>query len=188
MVTEQVRMLSLKTIYFTQNNVCMEWYYILGAISYGIFIIQFILSNFGFSETDLDVDFDGEVDFSVNDLLSFKGLVHFAMGFSGWLMLSGKVTALTISFACGVGIIFMVILYFVYKLCMKFNSEPTTKSKTDLVGEVVIVYVPLPNGNCVCKVDAPNYTEITCKADTEVKVGDILTIKSYKDGVYYISK
>ena len=63
----------------------MEWYYILGIISYGIFIIQFILSNLGISDTDLDVDFDGNVDFSVSDLLSFKGLIHFAMGFSGWL-------------------------------------------------------------------------------------------------------
>ena len=71
----------------------MEWYYVLGAISYGIFIVQFILSSFGFLETDLDVDFDGNVDFSVSDLLSFKGLVHFAMGFSGWLMVIGEVTA-----------------------------------------------------------------------------------------------
>ena len=181
-----VEMLTLRTLYFSQNN--MEWYYILGIISYSIFIIQFILSNFGFLETELDVDFDGDADFSVNDLLSFKGLIHFAMGFSGWLMLTGKVTALTISCACGAGLIFMVILYFVYKLCMKFNSEPTTKSKTDLIGEVVIVYIPLPNGNCICKVDAPSYTEITCKADTEVQLGDILTIKSYKDGIYYISK
>lgn len=166
----------------------MEWYYILGIISYGIFIIQFILSSFGFLETDLDVDFDGNTDFSVGDLLSFKGLIHFLMGFSGWLMLSDKITTLTISCACGAGIIFMILLYFIYKLCMKFNSEPTMKSKTDLIGEVVMVYVPLPNGNCVCKVDSPSYTEIICKADTEVKVGDILTIKSYKDGIYYISK
>lgn len=166
----------------------MEWYYILGTVSYSIFIIQFILSNFGFFETDLDVDFDGDADFSVSDLLSFKGLVHFAMGFSGWLMLTGKITAVTIFCAFLVGIIFIVVLYFVYKLCMKFNSEPTVKAKSDLVGKVVMVYIPLPNGNCVCKVNAPSYTEITCKADSEVKVGDILTIKSYKDGIYYISK
>lgn len=166
----------------------MEWYYILGIISYSIFIIQAILSHLGFIETELDVDFDSNADFSVSDLLSFKGLLHFIMGFSGWLMLSGKVTTLTISCACCAGVIFVIILYFVYKLCMKFQSEPTTKSKNALIGEVVIVYVPLPNGNCICKVDVPNYTEITCKADIEVQVGDILTIKSYKDGIYYISK
>lgn len=166
----------------------MEWYYILGIISYSIFIIQFILSNLGISDTDLDIDFDGNIDFDVGDLLSFKGLIHFAMGFSGWLMLTGKVTVLTISCACCVGILFMLLLYFIYRICMKFNSEPTIKSKSDLVGEVVIVYVPLSNGKCICKVNAPNYTEIMCKADTNVQMGDILTIKSYKDGIYYISK
>ena len=37
----------------------MEWYYVLGIISYGIFIVQFILSNLGFGDTDIDIDLDG---------------------------------------------------------------------------------------------------------------------------------
>ena len=78
----------------------MEWYYILGIISYGIFIVQFLLSNlFGWGDLDLDIDFDGEPDFGLGDVLSFKGLVHFAMGFSGWLMLAGKVTLTTLAIA-----------------------------------------------------------------------------------------
>lgn len=165
----------------------MEWYYVLGAISYGIFIIQFILSSFGFLETDLDVDFDGNVDFSVSDLLSFKGLIHFAMGFSGWLMLAGKVTATTISIACLSGLIFMVLLYFIYRLCMKFHSEPTCKSGEELVGRVVTVYCPLGIGMCSCVINNPDYMEIVCKADREVKPGEIVTITSYKDGIYHVS-
>lgn len=166
----------------------MEWYYILGIISYSIFIIQFILSNFGFADTDLDVDFDGNTDFDVSSLLSFKGLIHFLMGFSGYLMVTGKVTAVTIACASAIGIAFMFLLYFIYKLCMKFNSEPTTKVGNDLIGEVVTVYIPLPNGNYLCTVNAPDYMEITCSSDTSLSVGDKLIIKSYKDGVYYISK
>ena len=166
----------------------MAWYYILGIVSYSIFIIQFLLSNIGIGDTEFDVDIDGESDFDFSDLISFKGLVHFVMGFSGWLMLTGKVTAVTIAGASGMGIIFMIILYYVYKLCMKFNSEPTVKAGSDLIGEVVMVYLPLSNGTCICKVNAPEYREITCQADTEVSVGDILSIKSYKDGIYYISK
>ena len=68
----------------------MEWYYILGIISYGIFIVQFILSNLGFGDTDIDIDLDGDIDFDVSDLLSFKGLIHFLMGFSGWLSLKQR--------------------------------------------------------------------------------------------------
>lgn len=52
-----------------------ETYYLLAAISYGIFIVQFILSWFG-GDTDLDVDLDGELDMDVSDIVSFKGLVH----------------------------------------------------------------------------------------------------------------
>lgn len=55
-----------------------ETYYLLAAISYGIFIVQFILSWFG-GDTDLDVDLDGELDMDVSDIVSFKGLVHFVM-------------------------------------------------------------------------------------------------------------
>lgn len=58
-----------------------ETYYLLAAISYGIFIVQFILSWFG-GDTDLDVDLDGELDMDVSDIVSFKGLVHFVMGAS----------------------------------------------------------------------------------------------------------
>ena len=38
----------------------MAWYYILGIVSYSIFIIQFLLSNIGIGDTEFDVDIDGE--------------------------------------------------------------------------------------------------------------------------------
>ena len=166
----------------------MEWYYILGAISYGIFILQFLISLFGPTDTDLDVDFDGNSDFDLGDLVSFKGLIHFTMGFSGWLMIIGRVTVITVIIAIIIGIVFTFILYCIYKLCMRLNSEPTIKSKSALIGEVVIAYIPLSNGSWICKVNTPTYTEITCVPDTEVKVGDILIIKSYENGIYYVSK
>ena len=49
-------------------------YYILGGIAYGIFILQFIISWVA-GEFDVDVDFD------VSDVVSFKGFIHFFMGF-----------------------------------------------------------------------------------------------------------
>lgn len=54
-----------------------EVYYLLAATSYGIFIVQFVLSWFG-GDTDLDVD--GEIDMNVGDIVSFKGFIHFLMG------------------------------------------------------------------------------------------------------------
>lgn len=165
----------------------MEWYYILGIISYGIFIIQFILSNLGFVDIDLDVDCDGNIDFDVGDLVSFKGLIHFAMGFSGWLMLTGQVTLVTIIGAIGVGIIFMVALFFLYKLCMKFNYEPTTKSGNALIGKQVVVYTPLQNGKSSCYLMDEPYTEIICISDSPRKQGEVCRIVAFDSGIYHIS-
>lgn len=164
----------------------MEWYYILGIISYGIFIIQFVLSNFG-GDTELDVDFDGEGDFDTSSLLSFKGLIHFAMGFSGWLMLTGKVTTFTICMGIVIGFIFMLLLYYLYKLCMKFHSEPTERNGMELVGYGVYVILILPDGACLCAPLGLPYRELRCSSKTPVKIGDIRIIDSYKDGVYSIS-
>lgn len=163
----------------------MEWYYILGVISYGIFIIQFILSNFG-GDTEIDVDFDGEGDFDTSSLLSFKGLVHFAMGFSGWLMLTGKVTIYTVCGGIFIGVLFMVLLYYLYKLCMMFHSEPTEKCGLDLIGYAVTVVLVSDGGSCICAPANLTYRELKCFSDTPVKIGDIKHIASYKDGIYHI--
>lgn len=51
-------------------------YYILGGIAYGIFILQFIISWVA-----------GELD--VSDVVSFKGLIHFLMGWTSIKQLLG---------------------------------------------------------------------------------------------------
>lgn len=165
----------------------MEWYYILGIISYGIFIIQFILSNLG-GDIDLDVDFDGESDFDVGSLLSFKGLVHFAMGFSGWLMIVGKVTTFTICIGIIAGILLMVILYYLYKLCMRLHLEPTEKSGVELVGyKVTVVYAYVNSVKCLCTPIGFPYRELLCVSDTPVKIGDQRIISSYEHGIYKLT-
>lgn len=163
----------------------MEWYYILGIISYGIFIVQFLLSNFG-GDTELDVDFDGEGDFDTSSLLSFKGLIHFAMGFSGWLMVTKEVNAYTICIAIVIGILFMVLLYYLYKLCMQFHSEPTEKNGVELIGHMAVVTLAFNDGDCICSPLGLPYREIRCFSSTPVKAGDIRIIDSYKNGIYNI--
>ena len=163
----------------------MEWYYILGMISYGIFLVQFIFSLFG-GDTDLDVDFDGETDFDTSSLLSFKGLVHFAMGFSGWLILTGKVTLITVCIGVMVGLLFMVMLYYLYKLCMRFHSEPTEKRGVELIGYNVIVNLLLHDGTCICSPIGFPYQELRCIPLTQTRVGDVKNVSSYENGIYKI--
>ena len=164
----------------------MEWYYILGIISYGIFIVQFILSNLGFGDTDIDIDLDGDVDFDVSDLLSFKGLIHFLMGFSGWLMLSGTVNVFTVVIAIILGISFMVGLYFIYKVCMKFNSEPTIKTGVELIGEIATVYLPYSENKYICILK--DSREIVCSSELPLKIRRSVRINSYISGIYYVSQ
>lgn len=170
----------------------MKWYYILGMISYGIFLIQFLLSFIGGDsdlDADLDVDFDGQSDFSFSDLISFKGLIHFLMGLSGWLMVTGSPTPLNIVIGCFVGIGFMFILYYIYKLMLKLHSEPTQKVGKELIGEVVTMYIPCQQPNhYICQVQTGGSTiEIQCYSETPLYAGDRRCITDYKNGVYYIS-
>lgn len=164
----------------------MEWYYILGIISYGIFILQFILSSVGFGDSDIDLDLDGDSDFDVSDLLSFKGLVHFLMGFSGWIIVKGTPSIFTICVAIVVGILFMIGLYYIYRLCMKFNSEPTIKSGIELIGETATVYVPYLKDKYICLLQ--DGREIICSSELPIKEGTPVRINNFLSGIYYISQ
>lgn len=164
----------------------MKWYFILGIISYGIFIIKFILSLFSSEiDGDVDIDSDGDMDFKVSDLLSFKGLIHFAMGFSGYLIATDSITTINIIVGILIGIVFMVILYFVYRELTKLSYEPSIKEKENLIGEKVTILFPLSNDFYNCRLD--DYRELKCKCCEKKNVGDILTIKSYHNNIYYIN-
>ena len=62
----------------------MEWYNILFFVTLAFFIIKTIIS-FVFGDIDIDFDADGDVDFDVSSMLSFKGILHFLLGFSTYL-------------------------------------------------------------------------------------------------------
>ena len=59
-----------------------EIFMLTALVSTGIFLLQFVISVF-FGDLDMDVDGDANVDFDLGSLFSFKGLVHFLIGF-GW--------------------------------------------------------------------------------------------------------
>lgn len=146
-----------------------------------------MLSVIGISDIDLDVDLDGNPDFDVGDLISFKGFIHFIMGFSGWLMLNNKVTITSIAIAIFCGLLFVFILYFFYRLCMKCNSEPTRFDNKDLVGYTVEVYLPTSNENeYICILNEPEHRELVCKSSKPATIGEKKIILSYKSGIFNI--
>jgi len=156
-------------------------------VSYGLFIIRFILSWIGG-----DFDIDGDLDLSIGDVVSFKGLTHFLMGFSGWLSVKQYfyiVAWYDYLIALCIGIIFIVMLFGVYKLMGKLESTPTILVGRDLIGRSAKIYaktgydgiyykyiVTISNGNGTSEYDA-----ISTKF---FSIGDVATVTDF-NGAYY---
>ena len=113
----------------------MAWYYILFFAALIFFLIKFTLTLIA-GDVDFDVDVDGDVDFDVSSLFSFKGVLHFILGFSSYLSLIAKMNTISNEvyvFSFGqyvigvcIGILFMVGLYYLYKVMMKLNHYNNT--------------------------------------------------------------
>lgn len=170
-----------------------NFYYFLAAISYGIFIIQFLLSWIG-GHVDIDVDMDGHADFDINDVVSFKGLIHLLMGFSGWTAsqqyFNGEVSKADVAIGIGCGIALMFILYFLYKLCMKLQYIPKGEDREALIGRIGVVYMVLPNDRYVINITVNGAsTEIEAQSlypNSDFKVGKMVNVIDYKNGEYFI--
>lgn len=112
----------------------MEWYYILFLFTLAIFIIKTIISLV-FGDIDIDFDADGDVDFDVSSMLSFKGVLHFLLGFSSYLAITAKIDSANTYFdpyqfswvqyvaAILTGILFTYLLYKLYQFMMKLNHS-----------------------------------------------------------------
>ena len=62
----------------------MAWYTILFINVLSLFIVKLAISLFA-GDIDMDVDFDGDSDFDTSSAFSFKGVLHFLVGFSSYL-------------------------------------------------------------------------------------------------------
>lgn len=110
----------------------MSWYYILFFVVFCFFLIKTIITLV-FGDIDVDFDLDGDIDFDVSSMFSFKGILHFLLGFSTYLSLIAKFNEVnneTYHFsiihyliAIFIGIIFCIALFYLYKLMMKLNHN-----------------------------------------------------------------
>lgn len=165
-------------------------YYVIAAVVYAVFIIRFILS---WVVGDFDVDADADLD--ISDVVSFKGLTHFLMGASGWLSVKSLTTHHVMWYdyliAFALGVVFVIILFFVYKVMMTLETKPDVLSGRSLVGHTGKVY--LVNGTdseytkYVITVDNNVGTqEYVARSGNAYSVGDMVKIQDYSDGYYII--
>lgn len=172
-----------------------EIYYLVAAIAYGIFIVQFILSWFG-GDTDLDVNLDGDIDMNVGDIVSFKGLIHFLMGAFGWLSIkewsSGVIMWWDYLIALACGFIFVIVLYYLYKFLMKLEHKPSSQNRgSGLIGWGATVY--LRNGKdgesyryIILIYDGCGPAELPAKSDKSYVTGERVVVKDFIDNTYII--
>lgn len=170
----------------------MEWYTILFFASLLAFAVQGILSLLG---TEFDLDASSGPDFDMGDLFSFKGIVHFCIGFSGWLNIGvkiwGHLCIVEYITAIIIGAIFMLILYFSYKLIhSNLEHVPSNPTLKDFVGQRGKIYLTSHN-----REELIYYITVTFNGKTEEVVafshkffrkGEEVTIQEYKDGKLYI--
>ena len=163
-------------------------YYAIALIVYSIFIIRFILSWIG-------ADFDIDADVDIGDVVSFKGLTHFLMGFSGWLSVKSFTTHNIMWYdyiiALILGVIFVILLYFVYKLLISLETKPQILSGKQLIGKTGKIYVILEPEDSIKKYiitvgNGLGTQEYPAKSNNSYKLGDEVVISDYVNAYYII--
>lgn len=165
--------------------------YLVTLVVYATFVIRFILSWVG-GDFDLDLD-DGDLD--LGDVISFKGVTHFLMGFFGWLS-----TKLSIHhslewydylIAFIIGLIFSIILFYVYKFMMKLECKPKVLSGKELVNHSAKVYSlqgkedDLYHYIITVNTGIGTSEFIACSSNKH-QIGDMTVITDYDGAYFYI--
>ena len=163
-------------------------YYAVALTVYSIFIIRFILSWIG-------ADFDIDADVDISDVVSFKGFTHFLMGFSGWLSVKSYITHNIMWYdyliALILGIIFVILLYFVYKFLISLETKPQILSGKQLIGKTGKIYVILEPEDSIKKYiitvgNGLGTQEYPAKSNNSYKLGDEVVISDYVNAYYII--
>ena len=124
------------------------WYIAMGASA--IFIIQMIMTFIGAdSDSGVDADFDGDLDGGGSapfQLFSLRNLVNFFMGL-GWTgaLFYPHIESKTLLgiIAVLIGLIFIVIFFFVMRTFMKL-AEDNSFVIDDTIGKTATVYLTIP--------------------------------------------
>lgn len=163
----------------------------IGIVAYALFAIQFIGSLLGYeTDFDFDVNFDGIPDFSVSDLVSFKGIIHFVMGFVAYfypeISSGATITIWTWIISIIVGLIFVIGLYYIYHICMRIQHTPKREE-----GELKDRYVEiLRHERELTYIGATTingaYDHFTVEASEPLIVGNKYKIKKFINNKIYI--
>ncbi len=162
----------------------MTWYEIMLLLSGGFFVISSVISLlFG----ELDVDLDGGPDTILSDIFSFKGLLHFCIGFSLVLTLMQEVTVASVAFGVITGVVFSIMLYFVYKFIYEqaHQSMQYTEEIHELDAEVYFWDSTSRTGEVFISLEGrPVTIAIRCPEGVDLQKGQKLKVSGTRKVVY----
>lgn len=167
----------------------IQIFWLIALVSTGIFVIQFIISVF-FGDVDVDIDGDSSVDTDMSSIVSFKGLVHFGIGFGWAMVLAGEPTTTALLAATATGLVFVFVLWKLYVMAGRLQKETPSERPEALVGRYGTVYTNMGDGRYILQIShngALRELDVVSESQSDgYRTGERLTVKSYKDNVYYV--
>lgn len=152
-------------------------------VATAIFLVQFIVSIF-FGDIDTDVDMDTDL----GSVISFKGLTHFCIGM-GWYMYISQGTDIS-SYVAGilVGLVFVLVLWFLYKKAWQLQNENRPEKPEALLGRECTIYTQ--NGDRYVVQIAVNGSlremDVRSLEGRKYRTGDRAVIVRFESGIMYI--
>jgi prepilin signal peptidase PulO-like enzyme (type II secretory pathway) len=164
----------------------MAWYVIVLIVSSVLFLLTTVGSLI-FGDIDLNADLDFDSGFVLSDFFSFKGLIHFVIGFSLVLTLMQGLTLLSASVGVVTGIVFVAVLYYLYKLVfekLQQNIKYTNEIK-DLDAEVYFWDDKSKIGEVFITLEGrPVTITLECPDDIHFEKGQKIKVSGTRHSVY----
>lgn len=133
----------------------LKVYWVIALITSLVFVIQMVLTFIGIGDTDADVDFGGDADFSDGNtldvggamqLFTIRNFINFllGLGWGGVCLASVIPNPLLLSLAAiAVGCLFVYVFLVLYKQMFRLEKNGAYHIK-DCVGQTVDVYLTVP--------------------------------------------
>ena len=169
----------------------MEWYVIVLIVSSGLFLLTTISSLiFGSMDVDLDADVDIGSGWMMSDVISFKGLVHFTIGFSLMLTLMKQFSLWSVTVGVVTGIVFVLVLYYLYRVLFEKLQQNVkyTHEITDMDAEVYFWDTKSKIGEVFITLEGrPVTVTLKCQEDIHLEKGQRIKVSGTRHSVQPVS-
>lgn len=164
-------------------------FWLIALVATGVFVVQFVISVF-FGEVDVDIDGDADADTDMSSIVSFKGLVHFGIGFGWTMVLAGNASLANILTAVVIGLVFVFVLWKLYVLANRLQKENRAESPVAVIGRYGTIYTNMGAGRYIVQITHNGALReldvVSASGRADYRTGERVTVERYENNVYYI--